>query len=129
MERLSVRSGDLNQLTHGLDLQREGGLNRRDRTAVRNQGQHLRDDLCPYATKERCSLPGAEGLAADQAARALAFLAMNANVSLSDLPTCRTRQIRAKRRLRIDGHLPSASSTEECHLIRSFFKSDTAITI
>lgn len=107
MQRLGMRSGDVDPLAYGLGLQREGGLNRRDGTAIGNQGQHLRDDLfVGTPAKERCTVPGAKRLGTDQAAIALAFLAMNANIPVTDLPACRTSQVGAKCRLRIDGTPP-----------------------
>ena len=97
MNLFTMLSGRLDPFAHGLGLKAEGGLDCRYRAAVADQGHDTRDGcLIGAAAEERCSGTCAEGLATDATVETRARLTMTANVTLADLPSCRTVHVRAK---------------------------------
>ena len=98
-----MRSGGIDPFAHSLGLQLERGFNRGNGTAMTDQGNKPRNQLLirPSAKEDRAA-SGTEALLTYRAAVALPLLTMDANVSFAKLPSCRTVDIRAKCRLRID---------------------------
>jgi hypothetical protein len=76
-----------------------------------------------------CVGPGTEGLLADRAPVALALLAMDGDVALPNLPSCRAVHIRAECRQRIDGTPPFGVKHRKCVAIRSNFQVLAATTV
>ena len=107
MDGFGMGSTRLHPLPHGLRLEAIGHLNRRDRTAMADQGDNTGDRLLVRApTVEHRPRSGTEGFLADLAPVALTFLAMDGDIPFADLPSCRAVHIRAACRLRIDGTPP-----------------------
>src|SRR5215207_8815855 len=130
MQCFGMRPGTGQPFPHRLRLEITRHFNRGDGTALTDQRDHLRDRvLARTPPKEDRAGRCAEGLGADRTAIALALLTMDADIPFADLPPCGTVHVRAECRLRIDDTPPSASSTETCPSIRSFFQVQLLTTV
>lgn len=95
-----------------------------------NQGDDAGDGFLVGAPSiEVRTSPCAEGFAANPTPVALPLAAVDTDVPFADLTPCGTVHVRAECLERIDDTPPSASSTEECHAIRSYFQLRNPTTV
>jgi len=97
MEAFTLLTRRLYPFPHALGLEAKGGFDGRNGASVADQRDDTGDECLIGATaKEERPSPRAERLPTHLALEAWPGLAMDANVSLSGLPSCRTLHIRAE---------------------------------
>jgi len=105
MHGLAMPTGALLPISDGALVERESGNDGLRWTAVRQQGDNLRETLIgvAQAVKGR-AFRGGEGLMADRAFEAPFFLRMNGDVALLHTASSRASEIRTKYGQRVQGH-------------------------
>lgn len=127
MQRFGMRAGSVDPFAYCLSLELERYFNRRNWTAMTDQRDHTSERLLVGAsTKEERSSPSTERRATNSAAVALPLSAMDVDVSFAKLPSCRTVDIRAKCRLRIDDTPPFGPKHRRVSLDPLYFSSPMA---
>jgi hypothetical protein len=97
VQNLTVVPGSISPTRHRSLIESEGVDNRLEWTAIRHQGDDHDNQLCWLAQPfHHCSSPRAKRVTTVATAIASPLAIMDANIALSDLASCRTRQVWAK---------------------------------